>query len=248
MADLQFGFGLTGSWTVFWLVLGLAGALARSKVELPGAAETARVEGDVLPVRFRAGSAFPYLLPPALAGLVLIGLVCVRPLLADVAYAHGGLAASQRAVRLWPLEPTYRLGLARAWSQQGDRALALEQLEAAVALAPGDPRIWAERGEIHALWGEGIPAEFEQAEAAYRRATALAPNVATYYVALGLVLARQGRLTEGLAELERAVELDVTDFVAYRHLADLYQAGGKEVEAAWARQQADRWERETAMP
>jgi tetratricopeptide (TPR) repeat protein len=197
-----------------------------------------------------------------LAGLALIGLVCVRPLLADVAYAQGGLAASQRAVRLWPLEPTYRLALARAWTQQGDLALAAEQLGAAVALSPGDPRVWAERGEILAgegealaLSGEGLallsqgaPAAFAQAEAAYRQAVALAPNVASYHVALGLILAQQGRLAEGVAALERAVDLDATDFVAYRHLANLYQAGGQQAEADWARQQADWWEKKTAMP
>jgi O-antigen ligase/cytochrome c-type biogenesis protein CcmH/NrfG len=239
LADLQFGFSLTGSTTAFWLVLGLAAALAS-----PKAAE----EDPGRPARSSARSSLPYLLPPLLAGLILIGLVCVRPLLADIAYAQSGLAASQRAVRLWPLEPAYRLELARAWSQQGSRPLAVEQLEAAVALSPRDPRIWAERGEIHALWGEVVPGEFGQAETAYRQAIALAPNVATYHVALGLVLARQGWLAEGVAELERAVDLDATDFIAYRHLSTLYHAQGQEAEAAWAQQQAERWERETAMP
>ena len=76
---------------------------------------------------------------------------------------------------------------------------------------------------------------------AYRRALELAPNVATYHTALGLVLARQGRLQDGLAELERAVALDATDGTAYRHLADLYQALGRESESARARKEAKRW-------
>jgi O-antigen ligase/Tfp pilus assembly protein PilF len=240
LADLHFGFSLTGSTTVFWLVLAVAAALPKL--------EGLEQEAAGFPVRSMDRTALLYLLPPAVAGLILIGLVCVRPLLADVAYAQGGLVASQRAVRLWPLEPAYRLELARAWTQQGSRALAAEQLDAAVALSPGDPRIWAEQGEIDALWGEVDPGEFEGAERDYRRAIDLAPNVAAYHVALGLILARQGRLDEGLAQVERAVDLDATDFVAYRHLADLYQARGQEREASWARQQAERWERETAIP
>jgi O-antigen ligase/Tfp pilus assembly protein PilF len=256
VVDLQFGFGLTGSTTVFWFVLAMAGALTHIGAEVGQPRGSARQAGSTEITAAKASDApssgergpVLYLVAPTLAGLVLIGLVCVRPLLADVAYAQGGLAASQRAVRLWPLEPRYRLALARAWTQQGALAPTLEQLQAAVSLSPDDPRAWAERGEIHALWGERVPGEFGEAEVAYRRAIALAPNVATYHTALGLVLAQQGRLTEGQFELERAVDLDATDFVAYRHLAGLYQAQGHEADAAWARQQAERWERETAMP
>jgi hypothetical protein len=48
-------------------------------------------------------------------------------------------------------------------------------------------------------------------------------------------------MEEGLTELERAVALDATDGVAYRHLADLYQALGRESDATWARKEAARW-------
>jgi predicted Zn-dependent protease len=85
------------------------------------------------------------------------------------------------------------------------------------------------------------PRRYVQAEAAYRRVLELAPNMATYHTALGLVLARQGRIQDGLAEMERAVALDATDGTAYRHLADLYQALGRESEAVWARKEAKRW-------
>ena len=60
------------------------------------------------------------------------------------------------------------------------------------------------------------------AEDAYRRALALAPDVATYHAGLGVVLARQGQLEEGVEELERAVDLDATYGMAFAQLADLY--------------------------
>jgi tetratricopeptide (TPR) repeat protein len=69
----------------------------------------------------------------------------------------------------------------------------------------------------------------------------LAPNIATYHTALGLVLAQQGRLSAGVAELERAVALDATDGTAYRHLADFYQAMGQATKAVEARKEASRW-------
>jgi tetratricopeptide (TPR) repeat protein len=88
------------------------------------------------------------------------------------------------------------------------------------------------------------PLRYAQAETAYRQAVALAPDVATYHTALGLVLAGQGLLKEGAAELERAVDLDATDGIAYGHLADLYLALGWDTEAVWARRQAERWSEE----
>jgi Tfp pilus assembly protein PilF len=147
-------------------------------------------------------------------------------------------------VRLWPLEPLYRLELAAALLQNGQAAAAEAQLVAALELGPDHPGLWAVAGGLYAAWGEVAPQQLPRAEAAYRRALELAPNVATYHTALGLILARQGRPEEGLAELDRAVALDATDSVAYRHLADLYLVLGREAPAAWALHQAERWERE----
>jgi superkiller protein 3 len=101
--------------------------------------------------------------------------------------------------------------------------------------------VWAARGDLYALWGDVELSRYSQAEAAYRQALELAPNLAIYHTALGLVLAQQGRLEEGAMALERAVDLDATDGIAYAHLADLYLALGRETEAAWARQEAVRW-------
>lgn len=265
LVDLQFGFELTASATVFWLLLALAAALSRE----PEAAESAGTLSLPIPPsphlpspsratgfdgeRGLAGAApAPALiwLPPLLAALALIGYVSGRPLLADVAAWRAQqdalppaerLAAAYRAVRLWPLEPEYRYGLAAVLTQQGDFPAAEAQLSAAERLSPADPRVWATRGALYAAWAIQEPARYAQAEAAARQAVALAPTVATYHTALGWVLARQGRPAESIAELERAVALDATDGTAYGYLADLYTLLGREAEAAHARKEALRW-------
>jgi O-antigen ligase/Tfp pilus assembly protein PilF len=239
IADLQFGFESIASATVFWLALALAAACP-----LPVAADEER-QADV---QARHGW-LPYTVPGLLV-LVLIGLVCVRPLLADHASwnsrqsAHSMQARqveAERAVRLWPLEPEYRAGLAEAYLLAGNPTAAEVQLAAADRLSPTDPQIWAARGNLYAYWGDREPGRYSQAEAAYRRALELAPNMAAVHTALGLVLARQGRLQDGLVELERAVELDATDGIAYGHLAGLYAALGREDDAVRAGKEAARW-------
>ncbi len=242
LVELQFTFDLTASATVFWLVLAMGAGLWMAR---PWRRQAARVTGSrqLLPM-----------VPGVILALVLAWLVCARPILADLAYqrtqeatstAEERLAASARAARLWPLEPVYRLELAWNQLQQGDVQGAEAQLAAALEDNAHDPGVWAAIGGLYARWGAVEPGRFVQAEAAYRRALDLAPNTASYDVALGLVLARQGRLEEALSKLERAVALDATDFVAYRHLADLYSAAGQEAKAIEAQWQAGRWERET---
>jgi predicted Zn-dependent protease len=239
VTDLQFGFDLTASATVFWLVLAFGAALGRGlSTVAAGKPSTPRLATSLL---YAA---------PALAVLVLIGLICLRPLMADAAYWESQqetnpleqrLAAGRQAVELWPLEAEYRLGLAWALVQSGQFSSAEAQLAVADDLSPDDPEVWAARGELYAIWGDLEPTRYSQAEAAYRQALELAPNVATYHTALGLVLARQGRLEEGTVALERAVDLDATDGIAYGHLADLYLALGREREAARAQREAERW-------
>ena len=230
---------MTASAMVFWLTLALSAALGR------GLASSA--PGKVAPSK--PAALFPHLLSTVVI-LTLISFVCLRPLLADVACWQARqreqpiaerLAAAQRAVRLWSREPEYRLWLAWIYLEAGDPAAAEAQLAAATRLNPHAPRVWAVWGQLYALWGEVEPDRYLQAEAAYRRVLDLAPNVAAYHAALGLVLVRKDRLEEGVAELERAVALDATDGVAYRHLAGLYRVLGRETEADWAWREAVRW-------
>lgn len=239
LIDLQFGFDLTGSATIFWLMLALA--------TFP----TSMYPIDTKRKRDTPGKLgwLPYV-PPAVIIFALIGLLCVRPLLADNAYFNsqdGALSLqarqteAERAVNLWPLEPEYHARLAEIYQRGGNWIAAEDQLVVTDQLSPNDPQVWMARGNLYAYWGSIEPRRFIQAETAYRRALELAPHIATYHTALGLVLAQQGRWSAGLAELERAVALDATDGTAYRHLADLYLAMGREAEATEARKEAGRW-------
>jgi tetratricopeptide (TPR) repeat protein len=237
--DLQFGFDLTASATVFWLVLALA-AFSSTTFSIDLTRKRDAPEKLGWP---------PYALPAVIV-VAVIGLLCVRPLLADNAYWNSQQetlspqtrqAEAERAVNLWSLEPEYHARLAEIYRQGGNWIAAEDQLAFADQLSPDDPQVWVARGNLYAYWGNIEPRRFVQAETAYRRALELAPNIATYHTALGLVLAQQGRLPDGLAELERAVALDATDGTAYRHLADLYQALGREADATQARKEAQRW-------
>jgi O-antigen ligase/Tfp pilus assembly protein PilF len=237
LADMQFSFDLTASATIFWLALALGASVSRAR-------DHARASFTAEPAT--SPQALLFYAPPTLVVLILIGLLCVRPLMADAAYRQSlqgarPLEVARRAVRLWPMEPTYHLNLAGALAQNGDFVAAEGQLDAATSLSPDDPETWVAKGNIFALWGRVAPDRYTQAEAAYRQAVALAPNVATYHAALGLILAQQGRLTEGAAELERAVDLDATDGVAFQHLAQVYEALGEKDRAAWAQKEAERW-------
>lgn len=236
LVDLQFGFDLTASATIFWLALGLGASLDSTydRAHATPAAEPASPP-----------QALSLYIPPTLAVLVLAVMLCVRPLMADAAYQQSlqnaqSLEAAQRAVRLWPLEATYRLRLAEVLARRGDPA-AEAQLNAANKLSPNDPKVWAATGNIYALWANVSPDQYARAEAAYRRALELAPDIATYHTALGLILVREGRTEDGLVELERAVELDATDGVAFQHLAQVYEALGEKAKADWAQKEAERW-------
>ena len=237
LADLQFSFDLTASATIFWLSLALGAFLgrARDRARPPSTAEpTASPQALILHA------------PSALVVLILIGLLCVRPLAADVAYWRSlqsvqPLQAAQHAVSLWPLESIYRLRLAEALAQSGDLAPAREQLAVARSLGPNDPQVWAAAGSIYGSWGTIAPSYYIEAEAALRRALELAPDIAAYHTALGAILVQQGRLEEGLVEFERAVDLDATDGVAFQHLAQVYETLGQKDKATWARKEAERW-------
>jgi Tfp pilus assembly protein PilF len=233
LVDLQFGFELTASATIFWLALALGASLDRTRTPSTTAEPALSSQALLLYV------------PPTLAVLVLIVLLCVRPLVADAAYQQSlqdaqSPEAAQRAVHLWSMEPTYRLQLATTLANNRDPA-AQAQLNTANALSPNDPQVWAATGSIYAQWGNVSPDKYTQAEASYRRALELAPDIATYHTALGLILIQQGKVEDGLIELERAVDLDVTDGVAFHHLARVYEALGEKSKATWAHKEAERW-------
>jgi O-antigen ligase len=241
VVDLQFGFDLTASATVFWMVLAMGAALAQQETVEPCRHESTAGPSVLLPC-----------IALGLAGLVLVGLFCARPLLADIAYKESQGAGSladrvswgKRSLSLWPSEPEYHMGAAWTLMQGKDWTAAEAHLATASSLSPNDAYVWLATGELYANRAQAEPAYYRLAEAAYRQAVILAPTVARHRTALGLVLVQQGQTQEGVTELERAIDLDATDALTYRHLSDLYRRLGRDAEAHWAEVQAIRWSEE----
>jgi tetratricopeptide (TPR) repeat protein len=245
------------------------------RVQLPSmgggaGGEGNRPQGETLPLtpalspRGR-GSWWPWLA----AGLLLAGVgwaviqLNARPLAADISVRaaddraaagdwEGAIAALERGVALWPVEPVHHQALSWAYLQQasvetGSPLPWLERAEAALSAArdlrPGDYRIWAALGELYGLWGNRWDAEkLAQADDAYRQAAALAPNHAMLYTAWGMVYQEGGQFATAATKFQQAVDLDATDGYAFAHLGDAELALGQVEEALAAYQQAVHWE------
>jgi len=185
-----------------------------------------------------------------------------RPVAADVAARSadrraimgdwgGAASAGDQAVALWPVEPDYRRALGYAYLQTArsasDSLSWLERAEAELLVArnlrPEDWRGWAALGELYGAWGNGWdPARLPLAYAAYRQATALAPNHAMLVTSWGMVDLEGGRFSEAAARFRQAVALDATDGYAFGHLGEAELAQGRVAEALAAYQQAVHWE------
>jgi len=163
----------------------------------------------------------------------------------------GAANAGERAVALWPVEPSYRRALGYVYLQAARPALEpvpwLERAEASLLAArdlrPKDWRGWAALGELYGAWGNGWdPGKLLLAHAAYGQATALAPNHAMLYTSWGMVDLEGGRFAEAAARFRQAVDLDATDGYAFGHLGEAELAQGYVAEALAFYQQAVHWE------
>jgi O-antigen ligase/Flp pilus assembly protein TadD len=247
-------FDVTATATATWILMALAAALAR-----PGGHER---QGRVtqrpwLPLRL------------GMAGLVLVGVGAAvvqfnaRPLVADAfarareRYATAGdwqraIAAGERAVGLWPVEPAHRLSLSRVYLQRAQTGIgdplpwlrrAESELQTACDLRPADFRIWAALGELYGAWGNRWDAEkMALSDDAYRQATELSPHHATLYTAWGMVYQEGGRFDLAADRFRQATDLDATDGYAFAHLGDAELALGRVKQGMDAYRQAVRWE------
>lgn len=101
--------------------------------------------------------------------------------------------------------------LARALAEQRERA----------EVAPFDPRVQNDLGNLLALAGE-----VAAAEEAYRGALAADPEFATAHYNLGRLLSRQGHLWAARRELKRALDLEPGNADAHYHLGVVYAGWG----------------------
>ncbi|HXH69857.1 MAG TPA: hypothetical protein VNI60_05860 [Pyrinomonadaceae bacterium] len=112
------------------------------------------------------------------------------------------------AVRLAPSDPqthyTSAVLSGKIFAPE-DLTKSLSEYETAVALAPNDFRLWLALGR--AREGVGTAAG---AELALRKALELAPNYSQVRWTLGNILLRQGKTSEGFAEIRNAAQSDQT--------------------------------------
>jgi tetratricopeptide (TPR) repeat protein len=86
-----------------------------------------------------------------------------------------------------------------------DLAKSLTEYEQAVALAPNDFRLWLALGRARERVGNAAGAEL-----ALRKALELTPNYSQVRWTLGNILLRQGKTSEGFAEIRNAAQSDRT--------------------------------------
>ena len=240
LVDLQFSFDVIATGALFWLLLGLAVASAH------GLKEEGDPQSALVHLRPRL-----QLVAALLAIAFLMTQLSARPLAADIicglAQREGRslaarVEAAEQALTLWPHFPEYHLQVATLQLAAGNRTAVETALTAAIRLEPDAADVWARTGTLYARLADTATGDYHQAEQAFQRATTLAPTVAAYHTAFGLVLARQDRLSKALSELRKAVSLDATDGMAYEHLGNLYLRQGQFEAADQAWQEATYWQ------
>lgn len=259
LANNMVSFDVTATATATWLLLALVVSPALASQE-------ERMAKSALPLKapaFTTPATWPR--RPAVALLLIgVGLAVtqanLRPLLADVDHRQGALRAAsgdwdtavayaRRAVSRWPGEPEHHRLLGRVYLRQalaeGDTG-ALAAAEAAFLSArdrrPQDVAGWTALGSFYYQAGVALqPAFLVRAHEAYARAVALSPHNARLYVAWSRVDVAREQLEAARRRLQRALELDATDGLAYRLLGDVLLASGDPAGAQERYLQAQRW-------
>jgi protein O-GlcNAc transferase len=161
--------------------------------------------------------------------------------LEDAEERGAALTELETAHRLDPRDERITLTLAQVLGRAGRREEAARAVEEALAANPKSPEAYFMRGWLEARRPGGAAA----AEAALRRALALAPDHPRSLAELGALLARQGRFREARAPLERARAQRPGDPAIARDLARVYRGLGDARAAALERDAAARERFET---
>jgi hypothetical protein len=99
--------------------------------------------------------------------------------------------------------------------QVGRHGLALDLMNRALTLQPGNPAISSNLGEVCRTLGR-----LDEAIAAFQRALQIQPDLADVHANLARALNEQGRLSEAVAASRRALELDAALPEAHLNLAN----------------------------
>ncbi|MBX6377262.1 MAG: O-antigen ligase family protein, partial [Clostridia bacterium] len=218
--NLSLGAVSLALWTCFGLVEAALSPLAEGgdpANEGNGAANRAeRRRGDARP------SVTTRYLPAAAAGAVglFVASLLTGTLLAQTAASalqrrdfQAARAGYERALAFDPLA-------ASLWIDLGQTLEALARQRGGTPAGNSGEAPDGAGGEVPVGTGEGADVLLRRADDAFRRGVALAPYNADYRVLRGAFLLRRGRVEEGVAELERAVELHPWGVQRYEALAE----------------------------
>ena len=226
----QFGFGMIGTETLLWVLLGLLSALSPTR-----AAEPVPIPGRRwLPLAL------------GLAGLCGGVFSLVPAVRADVDFA-AAIKASQtgdgrasalfdRALFLVPGDAYYQEKYATALLNLGPtpehltRASAL--LDAAVRAQPDDALAYVILGDARAYWAStGAAGQLELANAAFAHAVQLAPRRAAYYQRWADALLENHKYAAAVLRYQQASALELQDPQLYRNEAEALRQLGRTAEA-----------------
>jgi tetratricopeptide (TPR) repeat protein len=127
----------------------------------------------------------------------------------------------KRALELDPKFTDARYDLASAEAASGEWEPAVSEFKQVLAERPDDAKARQHLGEVLFTWGDELSnaSNHEQAVLRYREALAYRPGDAELHTSLGVALARLGRLTEALPEIEAALRIDANLEPAKKALA-----------------------------
>ncbi len=143
--------------------------------------------------------------------------------------AKGFLA---RAAQQDPNDASVRENLARTLHQSGDTREAIVQMQHAVDLSNGDPRLQVELGEMYLEQGQWLPAR-RQVELAMKTNHRFAPA----WVLSGKTEKAKGNYDNALADFQRAIGIAPETADAEIEIIDTYQRMGKPLRALSAVEQ-----------
>jgi tetratricopeptide (TPR) repeat protein len=141
------------------------------------------------------------------------------------------LEAFQRALAIAPPDDvrTARAGVIQAALRVAEFDLARLEAEKLVAAAPKSPEAIALHAD--ALWSAGL---FEEAEARYQDALALAPDLARGHHGMARSLAARSRLEDALEQAQAALRLAPRDLEIHHTVGSIYERMHRYEEAAAA--------------
>ena len=133
----------------------------------------------------------------------------------------------QRAIQLDPVSAEGWSGLARAYSEMGDRDTdAATAFQKAIEFQPGYYRPFLDSANFYKRLGN-----YTLAETQFRQVIALAPQLLAGPGNLGGLYADMGRYAEAERELQRALEIDPRNRQVLNNVGALYQYMGRDEEA-----------------